>query len=215
MTTPRWHVPEDVLVAHAAGTLPEALALIIATHLALCPACRALVADYEAVGGALLAEIPPAPLDPSALERTLARLSDPAPQKPIQTPMRADVPPLPEPLRSVVGDRPWRFIAPGIKGIKLPIQLGSEPVYLTRLSGPMRVPHHGHAGIEAQLVLSGGFTSTGRHIYERGDVQWADESLVHEVDVHPGEPCVTLLVRDAKLVQSTLRGRLFSWLTGT
>ena len=42
--------------------MPEALALVLATHLARCADCQGTLATIEAVGGALLDELPPAPL---------------------------------------------------------------------------------------------------------------------------------------------------------
>ena len=45
------HLPEDRLAAYAAGTAGEADALLVASHLVLCPDCRRRVAEYEALGG--------------------------------------------------------------------------------------------------------------------------------------------------------------------
>lgn len=207
------HVPGDQLVAYAAGTVPEGLGLLIATHLALCPGCRSVDDLLNAVGGALLPH-GIEPVAPDLLARTLARLDEPAPVAPTATPQRADLPPLPEPLRSVVGDRPWRFIAPGIRAIELPVRLGDQPVVLTRLTGPLRVPNHGHRGVEAQLVLAGGY-SDGKDHFERGDVHWVDASVDHFIDIDPVTPCITLLAKDARLVQHTFGGKLFGWITGT
>ena len=40
---PQHHVDEDVLLAYAAGSLPEAASLVAAAHLTLCPHCRAVL----------------------------------------------------------------------------------------------------------------------------------------------------------------------------
>ena len=42
---------------YAAGSLSEPVALLIATHLALCPRCRHEVEEFEALGGALLEDL--------------------------------------------------------------------------------------------------------------------------------------------------------------
>ena len=59
---PVHHPSEARLLDYASGALPEPMALLIATHLALCPACRRTVAELEAVGGALLEALPPEPV---------------------------------------------------------------------------------------------------------------------------------------------------------
>ncbi len=67
---------DDLLIAHAAGKLPEPVGLAVATHLALNPAARARYRRYEAVGGALLDELEPAELAADAWERLEAQLDE-------------------------------------------------------------------------------------------------------------------------------------------
>ena len=50
----RHHLTDQLLMAYAAGDLPEAFNLVVATHVSLCDECRARLASYEAVGGAML-----------------------------------------------------------------------------------------------------------------------------------------------------------------
>ena len=72
--TPTHLIPEDLLMAYAAGTAGEALSLLAACHLTLSPESRAQLQTLEAVGGELIAELPPADLAPGSLEAMLARL---------------------------------------------------------------------------------------------------------------------------------------------
>ena len=39
------HMPEEFLLDYAAGTLPEAESLVVASHLAMCGDCRRRVAE--------------------------------------------------------------------------------------------------------------------------------------------------------------------------
>lgn len=55
--TIRHHLSEQLLMAYAAGQLPEAFNLIVATHVSLCDECRARLGAHEAVGGALIEDI--------------------------------------------------------------------------------------------------------------------------------------------------------------
>src|SRR5207245_3768 len=61
------HPDDSLLIEYAAGSLDEATALLVATHLALCPDCRRPVRRAEAVGGALLESAPSEPLASDAL----------------------------------------------------------------------------------------------------------------------------------------------------
>ena len=72
----KFHLGDDILLKYAAGTLDEASGLLVATHLALCPHCRARNRAADALGGALLDSLEAAPLPDSAMDAVLARLRD-------------------------------------------------------------------------------------------------------------------------------------------
>jgi putative transcriptional regulator len=207
-------VPAELLLAYSAGTAPEPVALLVATHLALCPECRGTVQGLDEVGGAMMGELEPAPVDGAVLDGLLSRLDEP--ERPA-APKRAPPPEvafLPEPLRSYVGDAiPWQRVVPGIWKHDLPLRLGAEPVRLTRLRPGLSVPTHSHRGVEMQLVLQGGYTD-GDQDFRRGDVQVGDDDLTHGLTIDAGEDCITLLVKEHPLVQKTWRGRFFAFLTG-
>ena len=71
------HLSETTIAVYAAGALPEGLAIVAATHIAQCPACQETLAMLEAVGGALLDELPPVALTSDALDRLMARTGEP------------------------------------------------------------------------------------------------------------------------------------------
>jgi putative transcriptional regulator len=72
------HPPDDTVLRYANGTLPEAPAIVVATHLSFCPDCRVRMHTYEMLGGSMLEAVPPATLSADALATTLARLDDAA-----------------------------------------------------------------------------------------------------------------------------------------
>ena len=74
------HLNEDVLMAYAAGTLPEAFNLIVAAHVSLCDTCRAAAESYDAVGGALLETDNSVELSAGSLDATLALIAQGAPR---------------------------------------------------------------------------------------------------------------------------------------
>ena len=115
---PIHHLPDELLLDHAAGSLPEPVALLVATHLAMCPACRESEARLEAVGGALLDEITPEPIEGGGVDALFARIEAGTPEASdakdaaveAAKPDSSDVvPALPRPLRDYVAgaSTPW------------------------------------------------------------------------------------------------------------
>lgn len=68
------HPPDDTVLRYANGTLPEAPAIVVATHLSFCPDCRVRMQTYEMLGGSVLEEVAPSALSADALSVTLAKL---------------------------------------------------------------------------------------------------------------------------------------------
>src|SRR5690606_15606110 len=66
---PRHDPSEERLLAYAAGTLSPPEAVVVATHLAMRPENGEWVRRLQAVGGALLDDLAPAPLAVDALDR--------------------------------------------------------------------------------------------------------------------------------------------------
>jgi putative transcriptional regulator len=196
---------DDLLLAHAAGRLPEPVGLVVATHLALSPTRRAIYREYEALGGAMLDDLPPAELSADAFDRLMARLDED--EEPIRDAAPASRvagagdPDLPSPLRSYVHGRlaelPWKHYG-SVSEAQLPLD---ESVYRTRLivlRAGKAVPKHTHDGQEITVVLKGAFND-GIGRYGRGDIAIADAQVDHQPMAEPGEDCLCLTVTDAPL----------------
>lgn len=218
---PAHHLSEEILMAYAAGSLPEALSLIVASHITLCPVCRAEVERYEALGGSLIEQIDPAALDESALSDIFARLdSDEALGGPAVpwgvsvTAAQRDVadPSIPRPLRDYLGrdleSLPWRTVIRGVEEAEISLESGDCRTRLMRIQPGVAMPRHTHAGEEVTLVLEGGYSDAEGH-YARGDVQAADPSVDHQPVADEGEACICLVVSDAPL---KLTGPIGRWL---
>jgi putative transcriptional regulator len=211
----RFHVSEEHLMDYAAGTASEAVGLLVATHLALCPDCRAKVADYERIGGAMLDDSRPADLPDAALQAMLARLDEIPVEAPAKTPAISfddrTRRTLPEPLRSYIGCNldaaPWRSVTKALQEIELPLGESGYRTRLYRIKAGHAMPEHTHGGNEMTLVLAGGFTDETGH-YERGDVSIADDALVHTPAADLGEDCICLAVTDAPLKLTGPIGRI-------
>jgi putative transcriptional regulator len=194
------HPSDELLLAHASGSSDEATSLIVATHLALCPACRRKVAKAEFIGGALLSDVEPAAMSGNALDSVLSRLDKVVQEaSPVRSAGKSFV--APEPLRSYlggdIGGVKWRSIVPGISYRPL-FRKGGADARLIRSRPGHGVGVHTHHGEEFTLCLAGGYTDqTGT--FARGDLQTADPSLSHRPMADEGEDCIVLAVSDAPL----------------
>lgn len=194
--TIKHHLSDQLLMAYAAGNLPEAFSLVVATHVSLCDACRAELASYEAVGGAVL-ETETATMSEASLEACLARLGQPeAPVKP--SPHRGV---FPAPLAGYVGgdlDKVrWKPLGMGVRQAILPTAKGASARLLYIPAG-QSVPDHGHRGLELTLVLQGAFRDDSAR-FGPGDVEIADEADEHTPVAEAGVDCICLAATDAPL----------------
>jgi putative transcriptional regulator len=210
---PTHHPRQERLLDYASGSLAEPMALLVATHLALCSPCRHALAELEAVGGALLEALPPEPVAGDSLARLLARIDRPAPPPEAvapATPAAAELV-LPRPLRDYVGSLDqvaWRHFGPLSEARLLP-GFDRFTTRLLRASPGTALPHHTHAGSELTLVLQGGFSDVTGH-YLRGDVCDADSEIDHRPVADPDDICVCLVVTDAPLRLTGWLGRLLN-----
>jgi putative transcriptional regulator len=192
------HPEQDLLVGYAAGTLDEAMTLILASHLHFCSVCRADLAFAEQIGGVLVEDIAPVPLAADAFARIVARLDQPfaIPVKPASNDN------VPGPLRQFLGRDMsalrWRKMGQHLAYVPLYRQ-GNTQVRLLRGVPGADTGRHSHRGMEYTLVLAGGFTDeTGS--YGPGDFQTASGDLSHNpVADHDGEDCINLAVTTGSL----------------
>lgn len=193
------HLTDDLIMAYAAGTLTESLNLVIATHLSLCDDCRAAVASYEAVGGAVIETGARADVSDACLEGALALIRGRAPAPRPQR--RAPDPVFPNPLRDYVGcrlaDVSWRPLGMGVKHAVIPTQ-DEATARLLYIPAGTAMPNHSHKGMELTLVLQGAFEDAdGR--FGRGDIEVADPDLHHTPIADVSQDCICLAVTDAPL----------------
>ncbi len=201
------HPSYELLIGYAAGALRADRALVISTHLRACEACRGQVALAEAVGGALLASLPPAPMAPDALERALAQIERPPPVSPAPTAPPPGWIEIPEDVVDAVRRR-RRWAAPGVW--VAPVLGGpfGPRSYLLRVGAGMTMPRHTHRGSEMVCVLKGAFTDRGE-TFGPGDFADSDETVDHRPQVTIEGECVCLVAVDASLVARDWVGRLF------
>ncbi len=214
-SAPRHHPGPEILTAFASGHLGEGLALVVATHVALCFGCYRGLRMLEAAGGALLEKLEPAPTRADALFGALVRLDRPVPAAPA-TPtvarqgggLEID---LPRPLAAYVGRKArarWRFVAPGIRHCEVMRQESSGgSVQLLRIAPGVSVTRHGHGGLEFTQVLRGAYTD-GSACFAAGDFAEADADTRHCPVAAADSGCICVVATEAATRFETLIGRL-------
>ncbi len=210
------HVPDEGLLAQAAGTATEGASLAIACHAALCDACGARLTELEALGGALLESAGDAELPTDALASVMERL-DAIPQPRATAGALPELPAmlreygLPRPLQAAIARARaairWRLVIPGVRAIDLAVGTRDDAVRVIAFKGGITIPLHDHGGPEHIVVFSGALEEDGAR-FGRGDISIRDSGERHQQRVAPGAPCIALVVNEGKLQPLTLRGRI-------
>jgi putative transcriptional regulator len=192
----RHHPSEATLTAYAAGTLPEALALVAATHVAGCAACQDRAAIMERAGGVLLGDLDPAPMAMDALNRVLERTVMPEPEPPPV--LHAE---LPAPLNRAQMGR-WWPVLPGVRFRPLR-RTGSAWGGLLLAQPGRGLLKHGHTGLELTTILRGSFAD-GSAEYFAGDL--AEPEADHDAPpvVTSAEPCLCVIASEGMRLRGLL-----------
>ncbi len=202
---PQHHPDEALLIEYANGSLDEAKALLVATHLALGPRCRRAVAAGEAAGATLAFDGAAAEVGPMPDVAAMA----------IERPVRSAPPvaPVPEPLRGYLGkpvsELGWMPVMAGMREYPLPEFAGRAGVRLLAIEPGRRMPRHTHKGLELTLVLQGSFADASGD-YAKGDVATADASVDHQPQAGSRELCLCLAVEDAPLKLTGFNGMVLN-----
>lgn len=198
--------PIDALLAgYAARTLEPALDALVESHLALSADNRAYVAALEAVHGVFLAEIDPVPLTgrDRRLVNIFATRDDSEACAPAANARDGQAEPalLPPALRRYVGcelsQLAWCPVMTGVEQAVIAEGRFGVASFLRCRSG-RRFRVHGHAGIEAILVLHGGFSDEHGH-YGRGDVALSDEACIHQPIIDNDDGLICFMVSGDKM----------------
>lgn len=198
------HAPDAMLAAYAAGNLPQAFAVVVASHVSLCAQCRAALEAHQNVGGIVLEESHGVAVSSTLKADILSQLDAPFTPEPVYD--RAGIYPGPV-IEAMKGRAPrWKTLGMGVRQDILTADANGS-VRLLYIPPGQAVPDHSHNGLELTLVLQGSFSdATGR--FGVGDLEIADETLEHTPTADEGEACICLAATDARLRFRALVPRL-------
>ena len=193
------HLDEATIMSCAAGTLDDALRVVVVSHASWCVSCHGALQVAEAVGGAVLSDGGTEEVTASCKQQTFAALEA---AQPVARPLPVAAGELPGPLSRLTGftrfsDIAWKSKAPGVAmaDIKiLPSAVGH--LYLLRIAPGKSMPEHGHGGEELTMILSGSY-SDKFGTFARGDVADLDTEVEHSPVVGGEEPCICLVAAEA------------------
>jgi putative transcriptional regulator len=190
----------DALMAHyVAGSLPEAVRVLVESHLEMKPDNRGLVQDLELLAGEALEQAGETAI-PDRDARLAAIFSSTLPDKdvPDVAPPKKAV--FPRALRAFVGfdadTVPWRSRLPGFK--EYSVDIDGYDVSLMWIRAGRALPAHTHKGLELILILDGAFNDE-RGRFGRGDISIADEAVDHRPVAEKDRPCIAFSVSDAPI----------------
>lgn len=186
-------------MGYAAGTLPEAFNLVVATHISMCDDCRARMMEFDTVGGEVMDSEAPVDMGADSLAATLALIASGDTEDTVKPSYSKGL--FPGPLQAYVGGDldavKWRKVGGGVRQAILTTDQ-SATVRLLHIPAGAAVPDHGHQGMELTLVLQGAFTDESDR-FGAGDIEIADEDMDHKPVAEEGVDCICLAATDAPL----------------
>jgi putative transcriptional regulator len=195
------HADDATLMSYAAGTLPEALSAVVATHVAMCPRCRKDVAMMEGLGAVLITALPGVPMTTPPL------------RAPAQVESRRDegahvldaierAGDVPAPLSRLVGSDlssvQWKRLGLGVWHVPLPLSEGAKgDLRLIKVAPGQAMPEHGHGGSELSLILAGSYTDEIGE-FRIGDLADLDDEVEHKPMADRKTGCICLIASEEK-----------------
>lgn len=214
------HADDATLMSYSAGTLGEALSAVVASHLAMCPACRNELAQMDSLGGLLLSALPNAAMTTLPPRSTLlakCKASDRNQSSPegIHAPPTGSIPlPLARLVSCDINAIPWKRLSLGVWHHRLPLSAGAKgDLRLIKIAPGQIMPEHSHGSTELTLVLDGSYTDrVGR--FATGDLADLDEEIEHQPIADHKTGCICLIASEEKARFKSILARIVQPLIG-
>ena len=221
------HADHATLMSYSAGTLGEALSAVVASHIALCPACRAELAQMDRLGGLLLTDLPSAAMLSRPPRPTTLASAAPAAASAakghltsVSTSAKSAPPPagVPHSLTRLVGNDlsaiAWKRLSLGVWHHRLSLSKGAKgDLRLIKIAPGQVMPEHGHGSTELTLVLDGSYTDAiGR--FGAGDIADLDQETEHQPVADHTTGCICLIASEEKARFKSILARIVQPFTG-
>lgn len=198
-------IANAMILDHATGKLPEPLALIVASHIAINEDAQEKYRAFRHVGGELLEGLVPTKLEYGSFDALLNRLDEPSAEEdtaPITEFDQETLSKVPSPLRPYLDadlkSLKWRSLGGGVQEHRLPIKTKGFRTSLLYIEPGKSIPSHTHKGTEYTLILDGAYDDDG-DVIKTGDFVCNNADDVHQPISDPEQGCLCLAVLDAPL----------------
>lgn len=190
------HPDPATLLTCSAGSQPEALCAVIASHISMCPECLREFLDLEAIGVALFEGLEPEPMahmHPAVPGIAQARR---------RAAPRSSTAEVPKPIRGLLGSDldalPWVRLLDGVDQYQIPLSADAPgDLRLLRLRPGARLPEHGHQSEELTLVLRGAYNDESG-TFRVGDFSDLDDDTRHTVTASEKCECILLIASESR-----------------
>lgn len=183
----------------AAGSQPEVLCAVVASHLSYCPACLRKVSNLSEVGVALFEHLEPVPLAPSGSGNWSDRRVAPPPDELSWSGHGKDIPgPLTRVLGESLDDLDWDALTPGIESFKVDISEGAIGDLRLFKVAPRQSLRWRNTSGEQLVMLLRGRCSGSKGKFEPGDFEEFDEPGDYSVVANTHHDCVILLASECE-----------------
>ena len=203
------HHPDPAwLVSYSAGALPDPFNVVLRAHLAVCRHCQDNLLAADEIGAAFMFGATHTPeAAPQALVNPLPSLA--GGECPVEW-LQDDPSDISRFFDSYIGGHldslNWMRVGKGLRVCRLSNDKTNR-MWMLRAEPGTVLPRHSHDGSELTLILKGAFRSQG-NTYRVGDIDDADDSVLHQPVVTEDEECICIAALDGPLRFSSLLPRL-------
>lgn len=196
------HADDSTLMSYAAGTLPEALSAVVATHVAMCPRCRKEVRAMESIGVAFMGSLPAAAMTGTMPKApvALANRTDEGDHVLAAIERSGDIKgPLSRVVGSDISSIQWKRLGIGVWHRPIDLSEGAKgDLRMIKVAPGQAIPEHGHGGSELTLILAGSYSDKlGR--FGAGDIADLDGDVEHKPVADKAEGCICLIASQQKV----------------
>ncbi|MBU1211885.1 MAG: hypothetical protein KJ587_11500 [Alphaproteobacteria bacterium] len=192
------HHPDiSTLMTCAAGSHPESLSAVVASHLSVCPDCCRKVSQLSRIGVTLFERLEPIQLvekmpRPDGLERAVPQTSrNPRTDRDLE---------IPAPLQCILGSSldhlPWQTASKGIEQVVVALSPRTTgELRLLRIAPNATLRSSSRGFSQLLMVLRGSYSNDG-FSFHPGDLNEVAEAAEHTIMANPVTGCIVLAASD-------------------
>jgi putative transcriptional regulator len=217
----KWHPSSEMLLNHAMGNTNEAESLIISSHIAYCPACKAEVAKYENIGGFYLKNHEELNVSKSLWNNLLVKIDGLEQDRKetnfidhkLSTRLCEKGVRIPSFLYQYVSDatdtKNWSSAINNVKYYNINFSESSYKGKMLEIPPGKIMPKHSHEGTEATMVFHGGYSDEVGN-YNKGDLVILDDNDEHTPISSEQTGCICLVIYSGSLKFKGLLGSILN-----